>query len=68
MNPIQIISGAIAGAVGAAIWAAVAYFANLEIGYIAWGIGGLVGVAVAATGKNTTLAGVVAVLITIASL
>lgn len=64
----QILAGAIAGAVGAAIWAAISYFGNIEIGYIAWGIGGLVGVAVAAAGKNSAHAGVVAVVITIVSI
>jgi len=68
MSTIQIIAGVIAGIVGAAIWAAVAYFANVEIGYIAWGIGILVGLAVAATGQRGPLAGVAAVLITIISL
>lgn len=68
MNPIQIVAGVVAGAVGAAIWAAISYYGNVEIGYVAWGIGILVGVAVAATGKNTALAGVAAVLITIVSL
>lgn len=68
MNPLQIAAGLVAGIVGAAIWAAIGYYANMEVGYVAWGIGGLVGVAVAAAGKNGVPAGIVAVLITVASL
>lgn len=68
MNPLQIAAGLVAGIVGAAIWAAIGYYANMEVGYVAWGIGGLVGVAVAAAGKNGVSAGIVAVLITVASL
>ena len=68
MNPLQIIAGVVAGAVGAAVWAAIAYYANVEIGYVAWGIGILVGAAIAATGKRSPLAGVAAVLITIVAI
>lgn len=68
MKPIQMIAGFAAGAVGAAVWAAIVHFANAEIGYVAWGVGILVGVAVAATGRNSTPAGIGAVLITILAL
>ena len=68
MKPIQIIAGLVAGAIGAAVWAAIAYFANIEIGYIAWGIGLVVGIAVAAAGENGPLAGITAVAITILSI
>lgn len=68
MNLSQIIAGTVAGFVGAAIWAAISYYANIEIGYVAWGIGILVGIAVAATGENGAGAGIVAVLITVLSL
>ena len=40
-----VIATVIAGLVGAAIWGGIAYFANVEIGYVAWGIGLLVGFA-----------------------
>lgn len=40
-------AGLAAGLVGAAAWAALAYFANFEIGWLAWLIGGGVGFAVA---------------------
>lgn len=74
-----VVFGSVAGAIGAAAWAALAYFANLEIGWLAWGIGGLVGYATAAgsvSGNSSTsndvatgpVLGIVAVLITIVSI
>ena len=36
----------VGGAVGAAIWAGIAYATHREIGWIAWGVGGLVGLGV----------------------
>lgn len=51
--PKWIIAGSIGGAVGAAVWAAISYFANAEVGYIAWGIGFIVGFFVrVAAGEN----------------
>ncbi len=48
-----IIGGAIAGGIGAAVWAAIAYFTGYELAMVAWGIGGFVGVvAAAAAGKD----------------
>ncbi len=41
-----LIGGAIGGAVGVAIWIAVGYFTQYEVGWIAWGVGFLVGVGV----------------------
>ena len=41
-----IIAGSIGGAIGAAIWGGIAYATHYEVGYVAWGIGGLVGVCV----------------------
>ena len=47
MNMIgAILGGALGGLVGAAVWAAVTYYSGWEIGWIAWGIGGLVGLGV----------------------
>lgn len=40
------IGGLVGGAIGAAVWAAIMYFTHYEIGWIAWGIGFLVGVGV----------------------
>lgn len=47
-----IITGLLAAAVGAGIWAALAYFVHFELGWLAWGIGVMVGVAVAATAQE----------------
>lgn len=52
--------GAVAGAL---IWAAISYFTNYEVGWIAWGVGGLVGgAAVLAGGRSQTVAIAAAVL------
>jgi len=62
-------AGLAACIVGASIWAAIAYFANFEIGWIAWGIGGLVGVAVYKFEPNPGLpSGLIAVVLTCASI
>ena len=44
--PKWVLAGSIGGLVGAAIWAAISYAVNAEVGYVAWGIGGIVGIAV----------------------
>ena len=41
-----ILGGSIGGLIGAVIWAAVTHYSGYEISWIAWGIGGLVGVGV----------------------
>jgi len=41
------IFGILAGIAGAAVWAGIAYFAGYELGWVAWGIGALVGFACA---------------------
>ena len=55
---------------GAGIWAAIAHFANFELGWIAWGVGALagLGVRVAADNEATDMGGVVAVLCAIIGL
>ena len=64
-----LILGSIAGLIGAAIWGAIAYYGHMEIGWIAWGIGAAVGVAVSAGSKGGGLVpSVIAILITIASI
>lgn len=63
------IGGVVGGAIGAAVWAAVAYSLNLEIGWIAWGIGFLVGVGVATLSGSQAglLTGLMAAAIALAS-
>jgi hypothetical protein len=41
-----LVGGLVAGAIGAGIWAVIAYFTGFELGWIAWGVGLLVGVGV----------------------
>ena len=40
----SLLAGIIGGAVGAIVWAIISYYANAEVGWIAWGIGFVVGV------------------------
>lgn len=47
-----IVSALIGAIMGAAIWAGITYFTNYEIGWIAWGIGLLVGIAVRMGAEN----------------
>ncbi len=47
-----VIGGLIGGGIGAAVWAVIAYFTGLEIGWIAWGVGLLVGIGVAIGNKG----------------
>ena len=61
--------GVAAGAFGAAAWAAIVYFFALEIGWLAWGVGMLVGVAVlfGNEGQKSKKAGIAAALIAASS-
>lgn len=64
-----VLAALVAAAVGAAVWAAIAYLANIEIGWIAWGVGALVGFAVAAvSGERSMHFGLIAVVFTILSI
>ncbi len=70
MKPVAIAAGIIAGLVGALIWAAIAYFAHIQLGFIAWVIGGMVGFAVAAASKGEAdqVSGCAAAVIAIAAI
>lgn len=49
------VGGIVGGAIGAAVWAGIAYAAHVEIGWIAWGIGFMVGLGVAMlSGRNAS--------------
>lgn len=65
-----LIGGVVAGAVGGGIWAAISHYGQVEIGWIAWGIGGLVGlgVAVGGGGKLGALGGIIAVVLSVAAI
>jgi hypothetical protein len=63
-----LVAGTIGGLIGAAVWAGISYATNFEIGWIAWGIGFLVGVCVRiSAGENEegfapgAVAGVIAI-------
>ena len=64
-----VIFGVVAGAIGTAIWVAIGYFLEAEVGYVAWGIGFLVGVGVAIGADESIGAatGVVATVIAVLS-
>lgn len=64
-----LIGGLIGGILGTAVWAAIAYFANAEVGWIAWGIGFVVGFGVRfmADEDQGLLPGIIAVGIAIVS-
>ena len=69
MNIGRVICGTIAAIAGAVVWAAIAYCGNVEIGYLAWGIGLLVGLAVSFGSKSGGIgAAAIAVVLTILSL
>jgi len=65
-----LVGASVAGVAGAALWAAVAYFANLESGWIAWGVGALCGAGALIGGGRSAgfLGGVVAVVLAMASI
>lgn len=64
-----IIGGVLGGLIGAVIWAAISYFTGYEIGWIAWGLGGLVGLGCVLAAKSTgKLLGAAAVVITLLSI
>jgi phosphate/sulfate permease len=63
-----LVTGGIAGLLGAAIWASISYFFNYEIGWIAWGIGAMVGGGVVMGGGKGNGAALIACLITVLSI
>jgi len=57
--------GVVAGLIGAAIWAGIAYWSGYEIAYVAWVVGALVGIGVASGSNGGTPAGGLAVVISV---
>ncbi len=60
-----LLGGIIGAAIGGAVWVAVGYYAEAEVGYIAWGIGFLAGLGVRMAADDHevgTMSGVAAVL------
>lgn len=70
MNLVKaMVVGLIAAILGALAWAGIAFGAKLEIGYLAWGIGGLVGFAVAwGSRKGGAAPALLAVVLTVLSI
>ncbi len=64
------LGGLIGGVIGAVIWGLIAYNAHIESGWVAWGIGGLAGfgVSLGMGGKGSFAAGIMAVVIALASI
>jgi hypothetical protein len=55
--------GLLAAGAGALVWGAVSYFTGYEVGYVAWALGGLVGVSIVKLGgRGMACAGAAAVL------
>jgi len=65
-----IIAGILSGTLGAILWGAIVYFTGYEIGWIAWGVGVLVGITIrfASGGADGGALGVAAALIALASI
>lgn len=62
--PLAFVAACVAGLVGAGAWALLSIGANFEIGYLAWAIGGLVGLAtVKLGGRGTLMAGAAAAIV-----
>ena len=69
MNIGGIIGGTIAAIIGAVIWGAIAFYGKVEIGYLAIGIGLLVGFGVSAGSRSGGVgAAAIAVILTVLSL
>lgn len=63
LSSTALLFGSLAAGVGALAWGAVAFFTGYEVGYIAWALGGLVGLAmVRFGGRGVTCAGAAALL------
>lgn len=53
---------------GAAVWGLIVYFAKVEIGYLAWGIGALIGFAIVKAGGHGTLLAVAGAALSVLSI
>jgi hypothetical protein len=65
--PLALIAGLVAAAIGAALWAVVTVASGWQIGWMAVGVGFLVGIAIRKLGKGTTvLFGIVGAVLSLA--
>lgn len=68
MAPTSLLVGLAAAGAGALVWAAVSYFTGYEVGYVAWGLGLLVGVAMAKLGGRGMASACAAAVLTAAGI
>jgi len=68
MNPLSIVGAIVAGIIGALIWGAISFFTGYEIGYVAWGIGFLVGMGVVVTGGGSPMAGIMSAVVALVAI
>ena len=65
MRPLSLVGAVVGGSIGALVWTCVAYWFNLEIGYVAGAIGGRVGFGSYALGGRGVASGVACALVTL---
>ncbi|MEM0896861.1 MAG: hypothetical protein AAGJ79_08230 [Verrucomicrobiota bacterium] len=63
-----LIVAVVAGVVGAIIWGAIGFFTGYEIGIVAWGVGLLIGFAVAAVGEASPTSGIMCAVVALLSI
>jgi len=68
ISPVALAGAAGAALVGALAWAAISYVTEYEIGYMAWGVGLLVGLAAVRLGGRGAAVGVAAAVLTLVSI
>lgn len=68
MTPPSFLVALLAAAAGALAWGAVSYFTGYEVGYVAWAIGGVVGMAMARLGGRGMACASTAAVLTVAGI
>ena len=67
-NPLFLFGALLGAGAGALAWAAVSYFTGYEVGYVAWAIGGLVGLATVKFGGHGVVCAVLAAAFSVAGI
>lgn len=68
MKPAEILGALVGAVIGAAIWGGIAAATGFEIGYVAWGIGGLVGFGARYAGGRGQTCGIVCAVLALLSI
>lgn len=68
MKPISVIAVGVAAVLGALVWAAIAYYARMEIAWIALIVGAAIGFAASVTGSKGPVSGVVCAIFLLVSI